>query len=163
MNTPPDDPLREAVRAAVTASSAQAFALRAGVSDETVYALLRGARIGKGSRRLIEDAVKNSDSTAAPSGAGTRGDFTDGVLHAARAMSVTVTALIEEAIAARQPTARPATTATSGPSPTAERVYGTGTPEAGLAMLEELRRAGAAERERTTGGRKTPRRKRSVG
>lgn len=103
------DPLVGEVRAAVAASSAQAVALKAGVSDETVYALLRGAKIGKGTRRLLEDAVRNpgagaAGAVSAPAAASSPpavSDYAAGMLAAAHRMSQTLTAIIEEAMASR--------------------------------------------------------------
>jgi len=63
---------------ALESVSVQELVRESGLSDETIYALRRGARISKGSRRLLEDALRkttvrqsdrDSDATLAENGA----------------------------------------------------------------------------------------------
>jgi hypothetical protein len=50
--------LRADVRALPKSITVQLLAAESGVSDETIYKLLRGERIGRTSQRLLADAVK---------------------------------------------------------------------------------------------------------
>lgn len=64
----PAERLRAEIRALVEASSVQEVALRAQLSDETIYALLRGGDLGKRSLKKLSEFVRDRQQDAATAG-----------------------------------------------------------------------------------------------